>query len=298
MIRFFLLLVYVFVAFTSYTYAQLTNSYSIDIGESYNESLRLKQWSTLFVSLYEDNTYTIDITDFHWSPSWLDLDVGSIGIRDFIFQDFENVDIMDSDIQSVENVGIIEFPPPDIGNLGIMHFHLSIGKYEINNNFLILTDSYTHHQFVYQLDNSNLYPIKTYPFLMEKYLIDNGEKRSLEDEDYRENEIPAKKTISDLMKKKLQKIIEGRYFFWKFQLELKRGNQFVLFFNKDSLGNLDKQEELNLIFFTGKWKQKGNILILSDTNFQHTFYGLIQENGIEIFIFPMKDVVFEKKSDN
>ena len=179
----------------------------------------------------------------------------------------------------------------------ILYYGISEGKYKLRKNTLFFTDSYTHHQFVYQFDSIYLRPVKTYSFLMDKVFIDDGDRTSLEQKDYRENEIPVKKTLTNLKKKKSQKIIEGTYFFWDFQFVLNKGNQFELSFNKGTLNPLDKQSELNLLFFTGKWKQKGNKLILSDTNFQHKFYGLIREDGIELFVFPIEDVVFRREWD-
>jgi hypothetical protein len=259
MIRFFLLVLCIYVTIPSNTYAQFANSYSIIIDRTEtkkNEYDHLITSNSLYVSLYEDHTYTIGIIDFHWSASLFD---------------------------------------SSVGNMSIMAFHLSIGEYETTDNFIILTDSYTHHQFLYQFDSLYLRPLKTYPFLMEKVFIDDGERTNLEEKDSRET-IPVKKAITDIKKTNSQKKIkEGTYFYSRFQLVLHENNQFELFFKKESLDNLNNQSELNLLFFTGKWKCKGKILILGDTNFEHKFYGLIREEGIELFVFPMEDIVFTKE---
>ena len=259
MIRFFLLGLCISLSFSSNTYAQLTNSYSIIIDETEtkkNEYDHLIISNSLYVNLYEDHTYTIGIIDFHWSASLFD---------------------------------------PSVGNVDIMTFYLSIGEYKTTNNFIILTDSYTHYQFLYQFDSLYLRPVKTYPFLMEKVFIDNGERTNLEEKDNRET-IPAKRAIINTKKTNSQtKIKEGRYFFWKFELVLNKDNKFELFFKKKSLDNLNNQSELNLLFFTGKWKCKGKTLILGDTNFEHQFYGLIWEDGIELLVLPLPNPIFKRE---
>ena len=181
----------------------------------------------------------------------------------------------------------------------IMNYPISDGNYEIKNDTLILTDSYTQNQLLYKLDSSSVTPIKTYPFMKEivfkdYYKIANIPKSINE-------KISIEKIVSDFETKNIQNnhleegiYADGIYFDIGFELKLKSDKKYEFNFKAKENDMLFSKLELYLIFSIGTWERKGNILLLWDTNFEHQFYGLIREDGIELLLFRWQDVIFRK----
>jgi len=182
----------------------------------------------------------------------------------------------------------------------IMDYPISDGNYDIRNDTLILTDSYTHNQLFYKLDSSSVTPLKTYPFMKEivfkdYYKIANITKNVNED-------ISIEKIISDFETKNNQNnpFEEGIYtdkgfLDSRYELKLSNDKKYVFSFKEEELYPLSRKLQLHLIFSAGTWEREGNVLLLWDTNFEHHFYGLIREDGIELLFFRWEDVVFKKK---
>jgi len=180
--------------------------------------------------------------------------------------------------------------------------YFSIGNYEIKNDSIILTDSYTHHQMLMQLDSPYLKPIITYPF-MKDITFKDGFPVSEYWQVNIDKEITIEKKISDFDKTNVQynHLEEGIYKYGvfgglRFELQLNSDKTYEFNFKEEEIVYpLNREITWYLIFSTGTWERKGNILTLWDANFQHQFYGLIREDGIELLFFRWDDVVFAKK---
>jgi len=182
----------------------------------------------------------------------------------------------------------------------IMSHYISEGKYEIHNDTILLTDSYTQHQLLYRLNNTSLIPIKTYPFMKEIVFKDYNKICRTEKNNIG-HKIPIEKRISNFEKTNTQNnhFEEGIYVYKsigaRFEMKFDSEKKYEFSFKLEGVDVLSSNLELYLIFFTGTWECKGNILTLWDTNFQHQFYGLIREDGIEILVFPIENIVFRKE---
>jgi hypothetical protein len=185
-------------------------------------------------------------------------------------------------------------------NTFIIGFSISDGIYEIINDTLIFTDSFTHHQLLYLIDSICLRPIITFPFMKEIVFRDYSnychiEKNSI----YKKNTI--EKIISDFEETNIQinHFEEGNYRYdmlgIRFELKLKEDNNYEFNFKVMDNQLFSSKAELYLVFSTGTWERNGNILTLWDTNLQHQFYGLIWENGIEFLMLRVKDLILERK---
>ena len=193
----------------------------------------------------------------------------------------------------------------------VMYYFISYGKYVIKNDTLILTDSYTHHQMMFKFDNSyaelfekdNIYmePVKTFPFLMDKVFTDWEQLHHTHynvecGEMFGNVPIEIEEKISNFRKESTQAIpLEiGKYWFGSYVIELTDENKYEIHLYFDLCDSQNSTDSLILLFFTGKWERDGNILTLWDTNFEHQFYGLIREDGIELLLFRWQDVIFRK----
>jgi len=181
----------------------------------------------------------------------------------------------------------------------IISIPVSDGNYEIKNDTILLTDSYTHYQLLYQLDSTSLYPIKTYPFMKEMVLKDYYKFTQISKHDY--EEISIEKIVNDFEIKhnKDYDFEEGIYVYdiWgpRFELRLKSNKMFEFSYKEEDMSPLYSKLELYLIFFTGTWERKGNVLLLWNTNLEHQFYGLIREDGIKLLFFRWLDMIFTRK---
>jgi hypothetical protein len=198
-----------------------------------------------------------------------------------------------------------------IGHSDEIYYYISYGKYEINNDTLLLTDSYTHHQMVFKFDNTyaelfgkeNMYvePIKAFPFLMDKIFTDWEQQHDAHyevecGEMFNEVSIEINKRISDFKKESaIEYLLEkGNYYWGSYEITLTGNERYELRLNLNKFDN----SKLNLLLFSGTWKRDGNILILWDTNFEHQFYGLIWEDGIELLLFAIYDSPIFKREIN
>ena len=176
------------------------------------------------------------------------------------------------------------------------YYFISEGKYKVNDDTLILTDFYTHHQMKYKFDNPYVYPVITFPFMTGKVFIDYGQRDSAKCEIIK---VPqSAKEISDFKKENNQEytLEKGLYKFFKWKIELADDNKFEIHLNVDLYYTRNSDSSLDLLLFTGTWKRDGNILLLWDTNFEHQFYGFIREDGIELPGFSFfKEPVFKKE---
>jgi len=180
-----------------------------------------------------------------------------------------------------------------------LYYYISNGSYKIKNDTLLLTDSYTHHQMAYKFDSVYADPVKTFPFMMEYTFTDFGKMY-----DYyydwvkcdlsNEFSIPVEieKRISDFKKENTQEnpLEQGKYFWGPYEIKF-TDERYTLNLNL----NVHNSSKLELLFFTGKWEREGNILTLWDTNFDHQFYGLIREDGIDLLIFAIFDTLVFKR---
>ena len=179
-------------------------------------------------------------------------------------------------------------------------YTISIGRYEVKNDTILLTDSYTRCKMSFQLD-SCLIPIKTYSFMKEivyknYYICGKMEKNNLV-------EIIAEKLASDFEAEstKNNPFTEGfyRYEFYRgerFEIKLDKDNKYEFCFKAFEESFLSSKLDLYLVISTGTWERQGNILTLWDTNLQHKFYGLIRKDGtIEFLFFRWTvDMIFKK----
>jgi hypothetical protein len=197
-------------------------------------------------------------------------------------------------------------------------FTISLGKYEVLKNTVILTDSYTGGKMSFQIVNSFsdslifsptkpvslLKPLKTFPFI--KNLVfdvstpcGNGESW------YKMKEVTAEKIVHDFKIKSIKNIFfkEGLYRFEyihgeKFEIILDKDNkyEYSIKFWKKLPFSVKEELVLYLVISSGDWEREGNILTLWDTNLQHKFYGLIREDGIEFLFFRwVEDMIFKKQ---
>jgi len=198
-------------------------------------------------------------------------------------------------------------------------FTISVGKYEVKINTVVLTDSYTGCKMSFQIVNSFpnsqhfppmkpvslLKPLKTFPFM--KNLVfyvytpcKNGEPW------YKMKETTSEKSVKDFEIKNIKNnsFKEGLYRFEyihgeKFEIMLDKDNeyQFSIKFWKKLQFSVKEELDLYLIISSGTWECNGNILTLWDTNLQHKFYGLIREDGsIEFLFFRwVEDMIFKKE---
>jgi len=180
-------------------------------------------------------------------------------------------------------------------------YPFSAGSYEINNDTLLFTDSYTHCQLVYQLDSSaSLIPIKT--FLCMKELVFKDYSIIAQISNDVSDTIFIEKIANDFSISNIQNhhFEEGMYeydFFHdsKFELYLNSDKNYMLRFKIEEVNFLSSKLKINLLFSSGKWERKGNILLLWDTNLEHQFYGLVRKDGIELLFFQLNDFVFKRQ---
>ncbi len=212
-------------------------------------------------------------------------------------------------------------------------YTISIGKYEIKNDVVVLTDSYTDCKMLFQLNSSNLKPLKTFPFIKElpfkEYYIGSSSYEPY----FKMKETTAEKLVKEFEAKNLSNhpfleglskfttknnpfidrfskfisdgLIKGLY---RYEYEFYRGERFEIKLDKDNKYEFNfkvwkyspssKKDELDLclIISSGIWARQGNILTLWDINLQHNFYGLIRKDGsIELLFFRWgEDMIFKK----
>jgi len=197
-------------------------------------------------------------------------------------------------------------------------FTISVGKYEIKKNTLVLIDSYTGCKMLFQIVNSFpdslfssptkpvslLKPYKTFSF-MKNLVFDvstpcgNGELW------YKMKEATAEKIVYNFKIKNIKNnsFKEGLYRFEymhgeKFEIMLDKDNKYVfsIKFWKNFQFSVKEELDLYLVISSGTWERNGNIITLWDTNLQHKFYGLIREDGIEFLFFRwVEDMIFKKQ---
>jgi len=187
-------------------------------------------------------------------------------------------------------------------------YYISVGKYEINNNIIYLTDSYTGCKMSFRLDSINLKPIKTYPF-MSKLIYNEYDICGRLKKNDRIKETTVENLVSDFKTKNINTnpLAEGLYRFEyfsrnRFETKLNKDGKYEFCFkylgDSQSFRKIDRSyfPELYLVISTGTWERKGNILVLWDTNLQHKFYGLIRKDGsIEFLFFRwVDDMIFKK----
>jgi hypothetical protein len=184
----------------------------------------------------------------------------------------------------------------------MLDLYISEGNYEVKNDTIAFTDPYTHHQLLYRLDSTSLNPVKTYPFMEEIIFKDYYKVCRIENSNIGE-EIPVEKIVSNFEKTNTQNnhFEEGTYkyesfFGTRFELNLNSDKTYEFNFKEKEIYplSLDNQLVLYLVFSTGTWERKGEILMLWDTTLQHQFYGLIREDGIELLFFRWENVVFKR----
>jgi len=191
---------------------------------------------------------------------------------------------------------------------------ISSGKYEVENNLIVLTDSYTQCKMLFQLENSNLKPVNTFPFIKDLAFKDYYVCGSVEKEDWM-NETTVKKLVGDFEKKnpftehltkdeliKLNPFTDGlyRYEFYRgerFEIKLDKNNKYEFSFKVFEESFISSKLDLFLIISTGTWNREGNILKLWDTNLKHHFYGLIHKDGsVELLFFQwVEKMIFIKR---
>jgi len=213
-----------------------------------------------------------------------------------IAKDFKGLYYYNLDISLCEddryNIYLISDNSCSIGSV-MWHYYISEGIYKIKNDTLILTDLYTNHKVIYKFDNPYLYPVKTFPFMMDKVFIDYGQIFSAMCKNIR-NDFLTEEKVSAFKRENSQEnpLEKGIYWFSKWTIELSDNEKYEL-----RLQNLHLDDStFDLLLFTGTWRRDGNILLLWDTNFEHQFYGLIREDGIELLGFSFfDDPVFKKE---
>jgi hypothetical protein len=196
-------------------------------------------------------------------------------------------------------IKIEQLPYHDIVILG---YTISTGEYKVKNGIIHLTDSFTGCKMTFQLDGSNLKPLKTYQFINNIVFNDYAVCGGI-DKDKRNNETPVEKRISSFE----TKIINNNNPFSVGLFSHKWGDIFTIILDKE--GNYEysfkamdsfpfsNKLDLCLIISTGTWERKGNILTLWDTNLQHYFYALIHKDGsIEPLFFRWVDEMIFKKN--
>jgi len=196
-------------------------------------------------------------------------------------------------------------------------FTISIGKYEVKKNTVVLTDSYTGCKMLFNIVNSFpdslsfppmkpvglLKPFKTFPF-MKNLVYDvytpcgNGAPW------YKMKETTAEKIVKEYTSKNKKDISfeKGVYRYGynsseKFEVVLDKNNKYEFRFKGWGYSASSRKNELvlNILISSGTWEQNENIITLWDTNLQHKFYGLIREDGIEFLFFRwVEDMVFKK----
>jgi hypothetical protein len=232
------------------SYAQLEKYYSVNIKEfedNYDRSYNGHSYD-LKISLCKDGNYEIWLVSTSLSGLYFD----------------------DDDMISDEIV---------------FYYYISDGGYEIKNDTLFLTDSYTHYQMVYKFDTTCVYPVKTFPFLKNKIFSDISQiyYSPPKCSEVFEEITSIEEKVSEFRETNIQEnlLTKGSYWFhYKYEIKLSEDNKYELI-----LGNLDIDYfTFDLLLFSGTWKRDGNILYLWDTNFEHQFYGLIRKDGIE-FLF-------------
>ena len=178
-------------------------------------------------------------------------------------------------------------------------YYISYGSYKIKNDTLLLTDSYTHHQMIFKFDDTYAEPVKVFPFMMDYVFTDLGKIQDyyynwVKCDLFDEFPIPIEieKRISDFKKENTQEnpLEQGKYFWGPYEIKF-TDERYKLSLNL----NVPNNSKLELLFFIGKWEREGNILTLWDTNFEHPFYGLIREDGIDLLIFAIYDSLIFKK---
>ena len=247
------------ICFASCSYAQLVKSYSETIATEFTDHSTTKY--IIEFSLCEDGKYELLLNDTYSSKLW-------------------------------------NYDPtwPISGDDDIIYYGISEGKYEIRNDTLFFTDSDTHHQIVYTLDHFYMKPVKTFPFLQNIIFTDEQKDYTYYSYDcYRfSNDVPIKneKRIKKHKKENTQKYLleTNRYNCGALTIDLNKDAKFEISFISDL-----SESKIDLLLFSGIWSRKGNILTLWDTNFEHQFYGLIYEDGVELLLNRWwKDLIFKK----
>jgi hypothetical protein len=203
------------------------------------------------------------------------------------------------------------------GTWYITGYTFSIGKYEVKKDVVLLTDSYTGSKMSFQLNSSNLKPLKVFPFMSNLVYNDfftcssssdplySGLKETTVEKFMKDFE--SKNTKSNPFKDRLLDnghFIDGVYRYehefyvnvW-LEVELNKNKTYEFRYKTWEYSPTSKKRELDLhiVISAGTWERKGNILTLWDINLQHKFYGLIRENGIEFLFFRwVEDMVFKK----
>lgn len=177
-------------------------------------------------------------------------------------------------------------------------YFTSDGSYEIKNDTLILIDSYSHHSLLFNIDSTLLTPIKAYPFMSEIEFKEYSKAGSIMKKVY--EDVSIEKLVNDFVTKNIQEnyFEEGIYAYdaaTRFELNLKKDKKYQFCLKSETLNPLSYKLNFNLIFSTGTWERKGNLLLLWDTNLEHQFYGLIHEDGIQLLILRCQDDIFKRK---
>jgi len=198
----------------------------------------------------------------------------------------------------------IELEREPLSDVIITGYTISIGKYVVKNNSIVLTDSYTGSKMLFQLGSSNLKPVKTFPFMKDIVFKEYYEYYRSSEPSYKMKETTAEKLVKEFEEKNIKNnpFTEGLYRF-----EYMRGERFDIILHNDKYEfsfklwenlpfSVKVELDLCLIISTGTWERNGNILMLWDTNLQHKFYGLIREDGIELLFFRwVDDMIFIKR---
>jgi len=265
------IILFFFIFISLCSYAQLPKYYSVTLSEDslYSEQ---KRSFVLDFFLCENSEYEMRLTENTTSRGYYD-----------------------------ENTGA------SIGHSEEIYYYISYGKYEINNDTLLLTDLYTHHKMVYKFDNSyakifgvdNVYiePIKTFPFLINKIFTDWEQLYHIHyevecDEMFDGIPIEIEERISDFIKEGTQEnsLEKGQYSFGTWNIKLFDDEKYEVSLELNLFDS-----KLDLLLFIGTWKREENILMLWDTNLEHQFYGLILEDGIELLLFYIYNSAIFKK---
>jgi hypothetical protein len=240
-----------FVSIMACSYAQLTKSYSETIAEGSINSGQTTWECEIEFSLCEDGKYELRLNNTHHSMVWYDETTGR-----------------------------------PMYSVNTLYYSISEGKYEVQNDTLFLTDTRTHHRIVYTFEHPYcIKPVKTFPFLINKIFTDEQVDYTYYSYDCDEfvDFVPTKieTRVEEFKKENTQEyfIAKGRYSSGPLTMELKNEEEYEISFKFDTF-----ESKIDILLFSGTWKRDGNILYLWDTNFEHQFYGLIREDGIE-FLF-------------
>lgn len=165
---------------------------------------------------------------------------------------------------------------------------LSIGKYTIKDNLIILYDSYNKYQQEFLFNNNYLVSKKTFQFLQNKKLEKNDLIKSLKpmfkdsDFEFLSNQIILFKIKNPLAYRLYFDTYQG---YNGLKIQLRVDSTYKLTFK-------------NIILSEGKFSRSGNVLKMFDSSLSHTFFMLISNNKELICkFFPGDDRYFLMSRD-